>query len=88
MLLGRRLKELRLAGNLKRTTLARRSGISARSLQRFEDTGEVSLKSLLKLADTLGRLQDFEGLFQATEAATLEELEAQGRKPVRRRGRI
>lgn len=87
-LMGSRLKELRLLANLKRTTLADRSGVSARSLQRFEDTGEVSLKNLLRLVHVLGLLQEWERLLRPAEATTLAELEVRERKPVRRRGRI
>lgn len=80
--------ELRLGANLKRTTLARRSGVSARSLQRFEDTGEVSLRSLLRLVHALGRLPEFEHLLRPADATTMAELEDRESKPARRRGRI
>ncbi len=88
MLLGQRLKELRLLANLRRTTLAARSGVSLSSLQRCEDSGEASLKNLLRLAHALGRLPEFERLLQPPDAATLEELEDQTNRSSRRRGRI
>jgi transcriptional regulator with XRE-family HTH domain len=87
-LLGRRSKQLRLQAGLKRETLARRSGVSARSLQRFEDTGEVSLKNLLRLVHSLRRLSEFAGLLSPPEAASLSELEARATKPTPKRGRI
>jgi transcriptional regulator with XRE-family HTH domain len=86
-LLGQRLKELRLRAGFKRTTLAGRSGVSARSLQRFEDTGEVSLKNLLRLVNALGRLVEFAGLLDLPDVQSLEELEMRD-KPAPRRGRI
>jgi transcriptional regulator with XRE-family HTH domain len=87
-LLGRRLKALRLQSGFKRTTLAERSGVSARSLQRFEDTGEVSLKNLLRLVNALGRLPEFAELLDLPEARSLEELEARDKKATPKRGRI
>jgi HTH-type transcriptional regulator/antitoxin HipB len=87
-LLGRRLKELRLQAGFKRTTLAKRSGVSPRTLQRFEDIGEVSLKTLLRLAHALGRLAEFAELLHPPEATTLAELEARDNKPAPKRGRI
>jgi len=86
--LGRRLKALRLQVGFKRTTLADRAGVSARSLQRFEDSGEVSLKSLLKLAHALGRLPEFTELLALPEVASLAELENRRSKPAPKRGRI
>jgi transcriptional regulator with XRE-family HTH domain len=88
MLLARNFKELRLLAGYKRFTLARRAGVSASSLKRFENTGEISLKSLLLLSNVLGRLQEFSSLFEAAEAETLAELRAGVATKVPRRGRI
>ena len=87
-LLGDRLKALRLQAGLKRTTLADRSGMSARTLQRFEDTSEVSLKNLLRLAHALGRLPEFGELLEPPAARTLAELDAKATRSTPRRGRI
>ena len=86
--LAARVKELRLARGWKQATLAQRSGVSLASLRRFEDSGRVSLQSLLQLAFTLNRLDDFETLFQGPQAASLAELEAREKRPARKRGRI
>ncbi|MEI8346137.1 MAG: helix-turn-helix transcriptional regulator [Pseudomonadota bacterium] len=51
--IGKKFKEMRLAQNLKRQTLALRSGVSESSLKRFELTGEISLKSLVKISHVL-----------------------------------
>jgi transcriptional regulator with XRE-family HTH domain len=53
--------------------LARRSGVSLGSLQRFEQTGEISLRSLLNLAMVLDCLEDFVHLFEKTTPLTKEE---------------
>ncbi len=86
--LARRVRELRLARGWRQLTLAERSGVSLGSLRRFETSGRVSLKNLLKLAFALGRLDDFDALFQAPVASSMAELEATQRKPARKRGTV
>ena len=88
MLLARNCKDLRLITGYKRSTLARKAGVSESSLKRFENSGEISLKSLLLLSHALGRLQEFSSLFEATEAETLAELRAGAEKKIPKRGRI
>ena len=86
--LAERLRALRLARGWKQATLAERSGVSLASLRRFEESGRVSLESLLDLAFVLNRLDDFDALFQAPRASSLAELEAGEERPARKRGRI
>jgi len=86
--LAARVKALRLARGWKQITLAERSGVSLASLRRFEESGRVSLQSLLDLAFALNRLDDFDALLQPSRAASLAELEAAEKRPVRKRGRI
>ncbi len=87
-LLARRIKTLRLSAGYKRTTLAKHSGVSEGSLKRFEDIGEISVKNLLRLAHALGRLPEFDTLFQPTEANSLAELKASTKTKVPKRGRF
>ena len=86
--LATRIKELRLARGWKQATLAQRSGVSLASLRRFEESGRVSLQSLLDLAFALNRLDDFDAVFQGPRASSLAELEAGETRPKRKRGRI
>ena len=86
--LATRVKALRLARGWKQITLAERSGVSLASLRRFEESGRVSLQSLLDLAFALNRLDDFDALLQPPPAASLAELEAAEKRPARKRGRI
>lgn len=86
--LAARVKALRLARGWKQATLAQRSGVSLASLRRFEESGRVSLQSLLDLAFALNRLDDFDALLQAPPASSIAELEAREKQPTRRRGRI
>ena len=54
--------------------LSKRTMVSYASIRRFETTGEISLTSLLKLADALDYLEDFEKLFKRKTLTNLEEL--------------
>ena len=86
--LAARIKALRLARGWKQTTLAQRSGVSLASLRRFEESGRISLQSLLDLAFALNRLDDFEAVLKPPPASSLAELEARETRPARKRGRV
>jgi transcriptional regulator with XRE-family HTH domain len=58
---------------LSQVDLADRAGVSVGSLRRFEQTGEISFASLLRLSHVLHRLEDFEQLFDLPE--NLERIE-------------
>ena len=55
-----RRKELKLS----RENLSKRSGVSYSSIRRFESTGDISLASLIKIANTMDCLKDFNELFK------------------------
>jgi transcriptional regulator with XRE-family HTH domain len=59
-----RHKALRKQAGFSQSELAKRSGVSLGSLKRFELTGQISLESLLQLADVLNRLNDFDTILQ------------------------
>ncbi len=84
--LAKRMQQLRLLRVWKQSSLARRAGISLASLRRFEQTGQISLKGLLRLSFVLGRLSDFDTLLEPPPASSIEELAAQFTKPRRKRG--
>lgn len=44
--------------------LSLRTGVSYASIRRFESIGEISLSSLLKLAEAINCLEDFNKLFE------------------------
>lgn len=85
--LAERAKALRLARNWTRATLARRAGVTASSLKRFEATGKASLELVLKVAHALARLDEFDKLLQPPPATSIEELERRSAGPRRKRGR-
>jgi transcriptional regulator with XRE-family HTH domain len=60
-------KTLRKKFKLTQGELAERSGVSLGSIKRFESTGQISLESLLTLAQILNRLNDFELVFKQEE---------------------
>ena len=61
-LLGQRLQQLRKERKMSREELAQRSGVPAPTLRKFEQTGAVSLETLLKLVKVFGKLNEFEKL--------------------------
>ena len=62
--LAQRHKLLRKKLHLSQKEMAERSGVSLGSLKRFENTGKISLQAILKLAHLIGRLKDFDSIFQ------------------------
>ncbi len=62
--LTERFKSRRKERKLSQKALAQASGVSYASIRRFERTGEISLRSLIKLANAIGCLSDFEELFR------------------------
>lgn len=60
--IAKKFRKARLDLNLTQTGLSNKSGVSLGSLKRFENKGKISLESLLKLALTLGLLDEFNDL--------------------------
>lgn len=77
----------RIALGFTQSELAARSGVPLGTLKRFERLGEVSLSTLLALAEALDALNGFHGLFPLPEARSLEDLERQTSLPNRARRR-
>ncbi len=68
------LKKLRKQRKLSQTALAEKAGVSYGSMKRFEQTGEIALESLLKIAIVLGETEPFEALFKSTEIKSIQEI--------------
>ncbi len=83
--LAARAKRLEL--NLSQQTLSEKSGVSYGVLKKFERTGQISLESLLKLALTLGAMDDFNALFAQGTPETVLSLDDLLEDGTRRRGR-
>ena len=62
--LANRFRETRRNKKISQSQLANKSGVSLGSIKRFEQTGQISLESLLKLAHLFDRLSDFDAIFK------------------------
>ncbi len=79
--LASKFKGLRNKAKLSRRELAERSGVPESSIKRFETTGNVSLLSLLKISQTLKRMDDFNQLFNIDDIKDIEKLFSNKMKP-------
>lgn len=61
--IAKRERKRRKYYKLTQKQLADKSGVSFGSVKRFENTGEISLKSLLKIAFVLDSQAEFDKLF-------------------------
>lgn len=85
--IAKKAQKKRLELNLSQQTLSKKSGVSYGTLKKFEQKGQISLESLLKIALVLGEMDKFEYLFAQTDEklpASLDELLKDHR---RKRGR-
>lgn len=62
--IAKRVREKRLEYNWSQKTLSIRSGVKYGTLKKFEQTGKISLESLLMLARVMRSLTDFDELFE------------------------
>jgi transcriptional regulator with XRE-family HTH domain len=60
--------------NLTQLELSDKSGVSYGSIKRFEQHGKISFESLLKIAEALNRLEEFETLFLPRDNKRLQKL--------------
>lgn len=67
-------KKKRRFRKLTQKELSEKSGISLASLKRFEQTGEISFVSLIKIADVLGEKDSFLDLFTRKEYQSIQEV--------------
>ena len=72
--IAERIVQLRKRKKLSQKSLALRSGVSLGSLKRFEQTGEISLQSLTKIAIGLEVEGELEELFSKVPFASIGEV--------------
>ena len=72
--IAKRMAQLRTRRKISQKELAVRSGVSLGSLKRFEQSGEISLQSLTKLAIALEVEGELEDLFSEVPFASIEEV--------------
>jgi len=73
--LGQRLRARRLSLNQSQAETAARAGVSLGALRNLERTGLVTVEVLLRVATTLGVIQQLEPVF-VTRPASIEQMEA------------
>ena len=72
--LVKRIRIRRREAKISQIVLAKRSGVSLGSIKRFENTGEISLSSLMRIALVLGYELDFDKLFERKNYQSLDEI--------------
>lgn len=70
--LAQKLRALRKQKKWSQAELAERSGVSLGSIKRFEQKGEISLRSLLALIHLFGRLDELDEVLKIDENANKE----------------
>ena len=68
------VQKLRKRKKISQKELAERSGVSLGSIKRFEQTGEISLQSLTKIAIALRAENEIEALFIHPNFESIEEI--------------
>lgn len=68
-----RVKQRRKELKISQKELSFSSGVSYASIKRFERTGEISLTFLLRIANALNCLQDFNQLFKTKQITNLKD---------------
>ena len=72
--IAQKIVRLRKRKKITQKQLAARSGVSLGSLKRFEQSVEISLQSLTKIAIALDVENELEGLFDNVPFASIEEI--------------
>ena len=72
--IAQKIVRLRKRKKITQKQLAARSGVSLGSLKRFEQSGEISLQSLTKIAIALDVENELEDLFNNVPFTSIEEV--------------
>ncbi|MBD5457267.1 MAG: helix-turn-helix domain-containing protein [Lachnospiraceae bacterium] len=73
-LIAGRIRMIRRRRKISQKKLSELSGVSLGSLKRFEQSGEVSFLSLIKIATALGLNRELEHLFEDVPPLSIEEI--------------
>ncbi len=74
MQIAGRIRAVRRKRKISQKKLSQLSGVSLGSLKRFEQKGEVSFLSLIKIATVLGLDNELEHLFEDVPPLSIEEV--------------
>ena len=69
-----RFKQIRKNKKISQQNLSKLSGVSYGSIRRFENTGEISLSSLVKLLEPIGLMSEIDGLFKTSSYSSFDEI--------------
>ena len=72
--MAQRVRSRRKAFHLSQVELSRKADVSLGSLKRFESGGEISLRSLIKIAIALECEEDFAAIFTRKHYASIQEV--------------
>jgi len=73
-LLAKRIRQIRKGKKLSQKLLSEKSGVSYGSIKRFEQSGDISLISLTKIASVLEINTELENLFEDMPVLSIEEI--------------
>lgn len=85
--IAKQARAKRLSLNLSQIGLSERSGVSYAVIKKFEQTGKISLDSLLKISFILDASEAFLSLFQVDPLMKMTSLEELVSPKMRKRGR-
>lgn len=72
--IAEKMKRLRKRKRITQKELAKKSGVSLGSIKRFEQSGEISLQALTKIAIALDVENELESLFENVPFESIEEV--------------
>lgn len=78
--IGERVARLRLRRNLTQAELAKRAGVSKRTVLRLESGESTQLTNLIRVLRALGMLEDVLRAIPAAQASPIEQLQANGKQ--------
>lgn len=73
-LIAERIRAIRRRRKISQKRMSELSGVSLGSVKRFEQSGEISLLSLIKIATALGINNELEHLFEDVLPLSIEEI--------------
>lgn len=72
--LAKRVRNIRKRKKITQSKMADMSGVSLGSIKRFENTGDISLKSLAKIAVALGCSEEIRNMFTGVAYSSIKEV--------------
>lgn len=72
--IAERVKNIRKRKKISQIELSKKSGVSFGSVKRFEQSGEISLTSLVKISIALDISDELEELFSDVKPQSIEEI--------------